>query len=361
MVFSQAARQAAEWKNRVWRSKSTPFRVRYKDEPGQDSGGVYRDFLDTVAEELMSPQLPVLLPTANQVADVGEHRESFLLNCGLDVCTGAPGRRMLHFLGQLMGICLRRGDVLPLCLSQAVWKGLLAEELSLEDLESYDLAAAEGIRKLRLVSDAEAFQSFGELHFVTRDSAGQERELLESGRDGRKTLVDFNQVHHFAQLKLDVRLMEAKRQLEVLRSGLSTVVPLDCLALWTWQYLEERICGIATVDVGLLRKYARYDGISPEAREVGFLWTLLEEMSQGDLRHFLRFVWGRSRLPPDGSTKWAEGFKIASQADCGDTDSRLPTAHTCFFQLDLPAYSSLDACRERILFAIRNCVSLGIA
>ena len=40
----------------------------------------------------------------------GEHRDAFLLNPRLDVSPGSPGRRMLHFLGRLMGVCLRRGD-----------------------------------------------------------------------------------------------------------------------------------------------------------------------------------------------------------------------------------------------------------
>jgi len=160
---------------------------------------------------------------------------------------------------------------------------------------------------------------------------------------------------------LEMRLQEAKQQIEHLRLGLATVVALDCLALWTWRYLEERVCGIATVDVGLLRKYARYDGIASDSPEVRYLWEMLEEMSQSDLRAFLHFVWGRSRLPPNGSPKWAEGFKIISQNSGSDPDQWLPTAHTCFFQLDLPAYTSKEICKQRILFAIQNCVSLGIA
>jgi len=34
--------------------------------------------------------------------------------------------------------------------------------------------------------------------------------------------------------------------------------------------------------------------------------------------------------------------------------SLLPTAHTCFNQLDLPAYSSLEEMRERLLVSIRE-------
>lgn len=363
MIFAQAARQAARWPSKLLRSQAPPFRVRYRDEPGQDSGGVYRDFLDTIADELMSPQLQVLIRTPNQSANLGEHRDAFLLNPALDVSPGSQGRRMLHFLGQMMGVCLRRGDVLPLCLSQVVWKRLLGEELDVEDLAGFDLAAAESVKQMShlgpLGIDRDMFRSvFDGLRFVATDSAEQEHELIEHGR---RVAVTFDQAPRFAKLMLDMRLNEAHQQLEHLRLGLATVVSLDCLALWTWQYLEERVCGIAVVDVNLLQKYARYDGISPDVPEVGFLWETLHGMTQADLRLFLHFVWGRSRLPPDGSPKWAEGFKIVHQVSGSDPDTWLPTAHTCFFQLDLPAYTSLQVCQERVLFAIRNCVSLGIA
>ena len=37
------------------------------------------------------------------------------------------------------------------------------------------------------------------------------------------------------------------------------------------------------------------------------------------------------------------------------SDDQLPEAHTCFFQLDLPAYSKDKACKEKLLYAIRAC------
>lgn len=39
----------------------------------------------------------------------------------------------------------------------------------------------------------------------------------------------------------------------------------------------------------------------------------------------------------------------------------LPTAHTCFNQLDLPVYTTEDMVRERLLTAIRECEGFGFA
>lgn len=41
-------------------------------------------------------------------------------------------------------------------------------------------------------------------------------------------------------------------------------------------------------------------------------------------------------------------------------DDRLPTAHTCFNHLLLPAYSTLDKLKERLSFAITQSEGFGL-
>ena len=72
------------------------------------------------------------------------------------------------------------------------------------------------------------------------------------------------------------------------------------------------------------------------------LWSALKKFSDADKRLFLRFVWGRSSLPA-GPTGLTQKFKIQSAVGEGaetDPDSYLPKAHTCFFSLNLPRYTS---------------------
>jgi len=71
---------------------------------------------------------------------------------------------------------------------------------------------------------------------------------------------------------------------------------------------------------------------------------------------FLRFVWGRSRLPVSESD-WTQQFTIhALKAG----DDKLPIAHTCFFSLELPQYSNYDTLRKKIQFAIFNCMAIDV-
>jgi hypothetical protein len=49
-------------------------------------------------------------------------------------------------------------------------------------------------------------------------------------------------------------------------------------------------------------------------------------------------------------------FKLV--LDAGRDDRHLPRSHTCFFTLDLPAYTSADALRKKLLYAARHCTAI---
>lgn len=39
-------------------------------------------------------------------------------------------------------------------------------------------------------------------------------------------------------------------------------------------------------------------------------------------------------------------------------DNYLPVSHTCFFELELPRYSSVSVMRERLRYSIMNCAAI---
>jgi hypothetical protein len=43
---------------------------------------------------------------------------------------------------------------------------------------------------------------------------------------------------------------------------------------------------------------------------------------------------------------------------CSQPDTFLPKAHTCFFSINLPRYSSAEVMKTKILYAINNCVEM---
>jgi hypothetical protein len=85
-------------------------------------------------------------------------------------------------------------------------------------------------------------------------------------------------------------------------------------------------------------------------------WEVVVEMSEEDRVKYLKFVWARSRLPLN-----AQGFSRRHRISLlrkDHPDRYLPVAHTCFFSIDLPGYSSKAVLKAKLLYAITHCQAI---
>ena len=86
-----------------------------------------------------------------------------------------------------------------------------------------------------------------------------------------------------------MRLHEADEQLAALRQGLGEVVPLSAFALFSWQDMENLVCGSTDFDVSLLQSVTRYEGSTSAALPyIKYFWQVLAELNPKDKAQFLR-------------------------------------------------------------------------
>jgi len=198
-------------------------------------------------------------------------------------------------------------------------------------------------------------ESFGDVFFekfTTHLPDGSEVELVPGG-----SLIDLTFANRleFCTLVERAHMQAFARQVAAMRAGMARFVPVSILStLVSWKQLELLVCGPDTVDIGLLKRNSEVSNVP--ANVVEFLWEALESFEQVDRCLFLRFVWGRSKLPLDASG-FTQKFKVNAHSK-PNPDSHLPEAHTCFFSLDLPAYTSVAILKDKLLFAVRNCLSI---
>jgi len=153
-----------------------------------------------------------------------------------------------------------------------------------------------------------------------------------------------------------VRLAEGAAQIKAIRRGLADVIPAPLLGLLTSDDLHARVCGRPTIDVRLLKRHTEYSGVSGTAPHVLYFWQVLEALTQDDRRAFVRFAWAQERLPGSDAEFERTGTRMMIKPFGGTTnpDDAFPKADTCFFNLMLPAYSSPERLRQRLLFAIHT-------
>lgn len=94
--------------------------------------------------------------------------------------------------------------------------------------------------------------------------------------------------------------------------------------------LCPQVCGSPDIPLHLLKSVATYKGVEPSAPLAQWFWEVMEAFSNTERSLFLRFVWGRTRLPRTIADFRGRDFVIqvgsglGSQA--GGTVSCLPPA-----------------------------------
>jgi len=166
----------------------------------------------------------------------------------------------------------------------------------------------------------------------------------------------------YTKLALNYRLHECDKQIEAMRRGLYEIIPGYIVSLFSWSEIELRTCGKKDVDIELLKKNTTYHGgLTPLSPTILKFWKVFENFTPSERCAFIRFVWGRSRLPAS-SGEFEKKFEIHSfernqvNGKTLNPDDFLPQAHTCFFSVEIPDYSTEEKMHEKLLYAISECL-----
>eukprot|EP00501_MAST-03F_sp_TOSAG23-6_P002630 GSMAST32.ASY1.ANO1.2772.1 assembled CDS len=331
-------------------SRNRLFSVKFKGEEGLDWGGLYRDTLSRIVLELFSGDsrsINLMMLCPNGRNGEGTNNDKFLPD---PRHTSKISIEMFEFLGKLIGISLRTSAALPFEFAPLVWEQLAnpnsnsSQETGLASVHVVEARQDSHINfvnsSMELNEIEKAFhEKFPDLNFTIDNDLDVHTwisELVPGGRDVAVTWV--NRLEY---------VNRARKHVAAIRRGIVTLVPDRALRLLNWNELEVCVCGNPNIDIEIIKKHTTYHGYSASDSPCRRFWRVLKSFSQDDKSKFLQFVWGRSRLPRE--SVWPRPFKLTK----GNSDtSRLPLAHTCFFQIELPPYSSDEVMRQRLLTAI---------
>jgi other hect domain ubiquitin protein ligase E3 len=128
--------------------------------------------------------------------------------------------------------------------------------------------------------------------------------------------------------------------------------------------LEDWVCGKPDVDIKLLKRHTKYSGgLAEDSPRVIWFWEILEnEFNEEELSKFIKFSWGQERLPSNEEEYLRNHTRlmIKPSMNTENKDGALPRADTCFFNLELPDYSSKDILRNKLRYAfLTDCESMN--
>lgn len=341
--FVQAFNQLASKDASVYRyvySGDRVFQITFKGEDGIDAGGVFREGMSRIVEDLFSSSFNLLILCPNGQHAININTEKYLPNPSQKSSTAL---KMFQFIGRIMAMSIRVKLFLPFEFPSFIWKRVIGEECnSLEDLMTFDSVACSYIKQLtESTLDEDSFNfKYKRLKFNYTSSDGTEKALK---KEYENVFVTFENRFEYCDAVLHARLHEFDEQIEMISTGINDVIPLNVLRLFSWQQLESLVAGSPTFDIPLWKSKTDASGVPSKTLEL--FWKVIESLTPKEQAGFVRFAWGRSRLPSE--KEFTTKMRLTSAGS-----SPLPIAHTCFFSIELPDYPDEKSMRHGILAAI---------
>ncbi|XP_030752542.1 probable E3 ubiquitin-protein ligase HERC1 [Sitophilus oryzae] len=354
-IFIQTAKQVVDFNPHDLRLPSRAWKVKLVGEGADDAGGVFDDTITEMCQEITNNTVPLLVPTPNALNDEGFDRDKYLLNPHL---TTPQYLTWFKFLGILFGVAIRTKKPLAIPLAPLIWKLIVGEPLTVEDLEDTDSMYVQTLRSIRDIDKsgvtAEYFYEIIPLQtFEGQSCTGNIVPITHGGKNIPLTFE--NRAQYFEQ-SIKFRMQEFDLQIAAIREGMSGIIPVPLLSLMTADHLEQLVCGMSHISISVLKKIVRYRELDENNQLVKWLWNILESFTDNERVLFMRFVSGRSRLPAN-LADLSQRFQVMK---VDKAVNGLPTAQTCFFQLRLPPYTSQEIMAEKLRYSINNCRSIDM-
>lgn len=322
--------------------RDSRLEVNFKGEAGIDAGGVTREWYQVLSRQMFNPDYALFTAVASDETTFHPNRTSYI---------NPEHLSFFKFIGRIIGKAIFDGCFLDCHFSRAVYKKILDCPVSLKDMENLDL---EYFKSLMWMLENDITDIITEDFSVETDDYG-EHKIIDLIPDGRNISVTEENKQEYVRLVVEYRLQTSViEQMNNFIAGFHEIIPRDLIAIFDEQELELLISGLPDIDVGDWQNNTTYNNYSPSSEQIQWFWRAVKSFDNEERAKLLQFATGTSKVPLNGFKELRGangGCKFSIHRDYGTTD-RLPSSHTCFNQIDLPAYDSYETLRGSLLLAI---------
>ncbi|XP_025799931.1 E3 ubiquitin-protein ligase UPL1-like isoform X2 [Panicum hallii] len=324
--------------------------VQFQGEEGIDAGGLTREWYQLLSRVIFDKGA-LLFTTVGNNATFQPNPNSVYQTEHLSY---------FKFVGRVVAKALFDGQLLDVHFTRSFYKHILGAKVTYHDIEAIDPDYYKNL-KWMLENDVSDLPDLTfsmdpdeEKHILYEKTEVTDYELKPGGRNIR---VTEETKQEYVDLVAEHILTTAIRpQINAFLEGFTELVPRDLIALFNDKELELLISGLPEIDLDDLKANAEYIGYSAASPVIQWFWEVVKAFSKEDMARLLQFVTGTSKVPLEGfkalqGISGPQRFQIHKAYGAPD---RLPSAHTCFNQLDLPEYTSKEQLEERLLLAIHE-------
>eukprot|EP01129_Flabellula_baltica_P011890 TRINITY_DN5282_c0_g1_i1.p1 TRINITY_DN5282_c0_g1~~TRINITY_DN5282_c0_g1_i1.p1 ORF type:complete len:1609 (+),score=275.00 TRINITY_DN5282_c0_g1_i1:735-5561(+) len=288
LIFTQVYSSIHHLDPALLKHNDKAWGVKFENEGATDAGGPYRECITQMCVDVHNPDLGILTPCSNMVHQIGENQDKYLLN---PECVSSESLGQIEFLGKLLGISIRTNHNLDLSFPSLIWKNLVGIKPDRSDISEIDLTLNNYLDQLSSPQMTKIIFSrvFSTETFSVPQSLSSDKNVLLKPK-GDKIPVTWENRNEYVKLLEEYKLSEYNKQIEYLKYGMNTIIPVRFLQLFTSQELEYRICGVSGVNLNVLKSFTVYvGGLKSSDPHIKMFWEVLDSFSAGEQVLFLRF------------------------------------------------------------------------
>ncbi|KAK4751569.1 hypothetical protein SAY87_005051 [Trapa incisa] len=324
--------------------------VHFQGEEGIDAGGLTREWYQLLSRVIFD-RGALLFTTVGNNATFQPNPNSVYQTEHLSY---------FKFVGRVVAKALFDGQLLDVHFTRSFYKHILGIKVTYHDIEAVDPDYYKNLKWMleNDVSDIPdltfSMDADEEKHILYEKNEVTDYELKPGGRNTR---VTEETKHEYVDLVADHILTNAIRtQINSFLDGFNELIPGDLISIFNDKELELLISGLPEIDLEDLRANTEYTGYTAASIVVQWFWDVVKGFTKEDMARLLQFVTGTAKVPLEGfralqGISGPQKFQIHKAYGAPD---RLPSAHTCFNQLDLPEYTAKEQLQDRLLLAIHE-------
>ncbi|CAL0324794.1 unnamed protein product [Lupinus luteus] len=324
--------------------------VQFQGEEGIDAGGLTREWYQLLSRVIFDKGALLFTnvgnnatfqPNPNSVYQT-EHLSYF------------------KFVGRVVGKALFDGQLLDVYFTRSFYKHILGVKNDVSDIPDLTFSMDPDEEKHILYEKNEVNKQIKDYMSSVKYSLpklGNRSLTMSLNLEGGTSGLQKKQSIEYVDLVAEHMLTNAIRpQINSFLEGVNELVPGELISIFNDKELELLISGLPEIDFDDLKANTEYTGYTLASSVVQWFWEVVKSFNKEDMARFLQFVTGTSKVPLEGfkalqGISGPQRFQIDKAYGAPD---RLPSAHTCFNQLDLPEYTSKEQLQERLLLAIHE-------
>ncbi|KAI9145613.1 hypothetical protein BKA69DRAFT_1111416 [Paraphysoderma sedebokerense] len=317
--------------------------IRFYEEEGVDAGGLTREWFSVLSRQIFNPDYALFKTSAADKITYQPNRASWI---------NPEHLAYFKFVGRFIGKAIYDGRLLDCYFTRSFYKHILGKTVDLKDMEATDL---EYYKSLEWILNNDITDVMDLSFSVDTDDFGK-MKIVDLKPDGRNIPVTEENKQEYVQLIVEQKLTKAiKEQIDSFLNGFHDIIPPSLIRIFNEQELELLISGLPDIDVDDWKNNTEYVNYTASSPQIQWFWRAVRSFDQEERAKLVQFTTGTSKVPLEGfkalqGSNGVQKFQIHKDY----STNRLPSAHTCFNQLDLPAYESYEQLRSLLLKAVEE-------